>query len=633
MINNILKQRFNFFEITLYRDYSTLSSRPEKEKVASIELETSGIDKIFLFLNETIPSRRLSANDTLFLHNKKGNKKKNTKFFYCADDLPDDKIKLYSFGTIYTQDENKLKKYYGDPFAKIKTTILERNISMSDEKISIRFCRFEKYRDLNCKYFRKSSHSMGVTMNLKTGNIIIYRGDKKVMKIRQNSFMYLQEILKDFLKETNACTYDFSLLSPKSKPRPTDKINELFLNEFVDSEFNKILFHAISSKTQQPDSCDFADSKMITDFAYKGFLKLFVEVNEIKVPNNYEDLMLRWYPTKKYLKNNDNKLIVSILDRMGLKTKSLIKLLHSNPKLDLCKLTLLGKYFGYSNVHKYIHNLSPHYFDNNWILHDDKNNIESMYSILNDKFEYDIRDSERSVLLKLINDFFNDINLLSPAINDAQTIKHQIRQFNDHLDLITKIRVHIPEMEIRCQSLMDFHNEHLELSKIERSIKKGYSIQYTFKNDLIKRIEEVITPGMVNTLEGNDFYPVILKSDAEYTEEGAHMHHCVATYADRENSIIVSIREKSAEGHERVTCEFNTQKELVQAKYFCNAAPPERFEAIIERLKHRVTTYRGSIKSIGQEKIPLIINGRTIQIKEREHDGIYRLLFDNQGNF
>ena len=117
MVNNILKQRFNFFEITLYRDYSTLSSRPEKEKVASIELETKGIDDLFLFLDETITSKRVSTPDTLFLHNKKG--KKNTKFFYCADDLPDDKVQLYSLGTFYTQDETKLKKYYGVRYSHI----------------------------------------------------------------------------------------------------------------------------------------------------------------------------------------------------------------------------------------------------------------------------------------------------------------------------------------------------------------------------------------------------------------------------------------------------------------------------------------------------------------------------------
>ena len=303
-------------------------------------------------------------------------------------------------------------------------------------------------------------------------------------------------------------------------------------------------------------------------------------------------------------------------------------MVHSNPKLDIAKLTLLGKYFGYSNVHKYAHNISPLYFDNGWRLFDDQNNIESMFSVLNDKFEYDIKDSERSVLLKLMNEFFNDINDFGTTLNIG-SIKHQINQFNDHLDLITRIRRYIPEMEIRCQGLKDFHNEHLELSKIERTIKKGYSIQYTFKENLIKLIEETIVP----PLDGEDFYPVILKNDSQYTEEGAHMHHCVATYADRENSIIISVREKSPEGHERVTCEFDLQKEMVQAKYFCNAVPPERFEPIIEKLKHRVKNYRGSIKSIGKERVPLTINGRTIEIIEPERDGVYDILFNRQAEF
>lgn len=620
MVNNVLTQRFNFFEISLYRDYSVLSSKPEKKKAESIELETDGIDKLLLFLEDENNNRVFHSNHTLFLHNKKEGKKKNTKYFYCEDGLSDEKVRISPLGTFYTQDEAKLKKYYGNPFASIKTSIFERTINMSDDKISIRFSRFEKTRQVNCKYFRKHSYSMGVSMNLKTGNIIIYRGDKKAIKIRQNSFLYLKEVLKDFLNETKTCVGFFL----EGIPKRTLKINDKFLEVFNDAEFNDTLFHVLSSKVPQPDALHLINTKTITDFAYKGFVKLFVQTNNIKVPNDYEDLMLQWYPTKPYLKKNENKLVVSILDRIGLKSKSIIRLVHANPKIDISKLTLLGKYFGYSNVHKYIHNISPGYFNNNWKLYDDQANIESMFSVLNEKFEYDIKDSERSVLLKLINQFFSETDL------HATSIKHQIGQFNDHLDLITRIRRHIPEMEIRCQGLKDFHHEHIELSKIERSIKKGYSIQYTFKEDLIKHIEKVITPAMVNTQDGQDFYPIILKTDGQYTEEGAHMHHCVATYADRENSIIVSIRETSAEGHERVTCEFNLQKELVQAKYFCNAAPPERFEAIVEKLMHRIKTYKGSIKSLGKEKIPLVINGRTIEVQERKEVGLYEMLFDNR---
>jgi hypothetical protein len=617
MVNNVLTQRFNFFEISLYRDYSVLSSKPEKKKAESIELETQGIDKLFLFLEDENNNRVFHSSHTLYLHNKKEGKKKNTKYFYCEDGLNDEKVRISPLGTFYTQDEDKLKKYYGNPFASIKTSIYERTINMSDDKISIRFSRFEKTRQVNCKYFRKHSYSMGVSMNLKTGNIVIYQGDKKAIKIRQNSFLFLKDVLKQFLNETKTCVGFFL----GDKPKRAHKINDKFIEVFNDKEFNDTLFHVLSSKVSQPDTLYFINPKTITDFAYKGFVKLFVQTNNIKVPNDYEDLMLQWYPTKPYLKKNENKLIVSILDRIGLKSKSIIRLVHANPKIDISKLTLLGKYFGYSNVHKYIHNITPEYFKDNWKLFDDQTNIESMFSVLNERFEYDIKDTERSVLLKLINQFFNE-----PEIHPT-SIKHQIGQFNDHLDLITRIRKHIPEMEIRCQNLKDFHHEHIELSKIERSIKKGYSIQYTFKEDLIKRIEEVITQ------DDEDFCPIILKTDGQYTEEGAHMHHCVATYADRENSIIVSIRESSAEGHERVTCEFNLQKELVQAKYFCNAVPPERFEAIIEKLTHRIKKYKGSIKSLGKEKIPLVINGKVIQIEERKEDSIYEMLFNREPQF
>jgi hypothetical protein len=59
-----------------------------------------------------------------------------------------------------------------------------------------------------------------------------------------------------------------------------------------------------------------------------------------------------------------------------------------------------------------------------------------------------------------------------------------------------------------------------------------------------------------------------------------------------------------------VTCEYSTKtKELIQAKSFCNAKPPERFENVIEELTKRIEKFRGSIKSTGKEKIPLLING------------------------
>jgi hypothetical protein len=182
--------------------------------------------------------------------------------------------------------------------------------------------------------------------------------------------------------------------------------------------------------------------------------------------------------------------------------------------------------------------------------------------------------------------------------------------------MIAKIRDYIPDIEFRAQNFKDFHHEHIEYSKIERSIQKGYTIQYTFEPRLIEHIEANMKMLLDNN-ETKSFYPVILKTDGEYTEEGKHMHHCVATYSDREQSIIISIREGDTYGAERVTCEFDAKtKKLVQAKSFCNDKPPKEFELAIEKLSNRVKVFKGSIKSIGKEKVPLIINGVQIELKE-----------------
>ena len=75
-----------------------------------------------------------------------------------------------------------------------------------------------------------------------------------------------------------------------------------------------------------------------------------------------------------------------------------------------------------------------------------------MYSILNDKFEYDIRDSERSILLKLINDFFNDIKKADDKFNelinqfDRETIEQaEIKikyesYFEKELEIVDKMK-------------------------------------------------------------------------------------------------------------------------------------------------------------------------------------------------
>ena len=88
------------------------------------------------------------------------------------------------------------------------------------------------------------------------------------------------------------------------------------------------------------------------------------------------------------------------------------------------------------------------------------------------------------------------------------------------------------------------------------------------------------------------------------------MHHCVATYADRDKSIIISIRYKDQ--NNRVTCEFNIQSgECIQHRHFCNGVPPKEFEYAIKVLKERVSKLAKftTLNWVEKNKVPVKING------------------------
>lgn len=621
----VLVQRFQFYTIEPYRDFSHTQNRVENQIHNDLDVDLENVDFFTARVVSPKDEQELFAilrdKFRIQLHNKNELKRKNTKYYYSEKSNGEDIMlerwsnKVPSF---YTTKERHLLKHYGRPFSSVSTEIHERNITIDGDSISVRFYVYKKIRTVNNKFFKKTRSAFGFKINLKTGNIISYEGTK-TPKIRQNNFKHLQYVLTLFFGRTcGDIVYGYN---DRMKNHP---INLEAKKIFDNNEFIKSLTHLFLSKLPHNINMLSNNEENVLNKTFFLISEAFITINKIKVPNNYQKLLMDAYPTKQFLKKNDNKLIVSVLDRIGIKSKSTIKLVHKYPEMDLRRLMLLCRYFGYSQMHKYIHNINEKFFSE-----PNKNSndmfLGTVYQGIINKFEYDIKDSERKCLLKLMNEFFESVeNEQKTTRTDVGVTVTQFNTFNDHLDLLTKIRNHLPDIEMRATNLMDFHHEHLELSKIDRAIKKGYSIKYVFEDKLIEHIED---PIYVLDDYGNitqTYYPVLLKIDGEYTEEGAHMHHCVATYADRERSLIVSIREGSIYGNERVTCEFNTtDKSLVQAKYFCNAVPPERFEFALEKLNHRIKIFRGSIKSLSKEKVPLVINGVQIPTKEENEDDFF----------
>jgi hypothetical protein len=619
MHGNILNQRFNFFLVNAYKNYSKLDEKPlsgSENLYGLSDLDFLNTGTLIQTLKTRRQYRRLDLRP-------KGSSKKNANYFYSTSGEPEfvTLIPYFNDGkTFVTVNENQLKRHYGTPFSEIQTNIFERTITLTDEHLSIRINKYTKNRELNCKYFRKNNISYGVKLNLKTGSFITYSNNggkrRRTSIIRQNSFKHLMEIISSI--------FDFQVRF--NDYRNNRGVEDLFKEQINDEVFSKTLYHTICSLL---DTEDFFNNHPqqhdIKNFMYESIVKLFVRIKGIKVPNNYAGYLVNWYPTQKYLKKNENKLVLAILDRLNLKTKSLNTLLHKLPETNIVNLITLSKLFGYSDVHKYIHNLDKRFLSVG--MHRSIHSLGMVgYETLNNHFEFKLSSDEKSRLLKLLNSFFDKLDTEPSDVDLPNLISQQFIQITDHVSMIAKIKEYIPETELRAQNFKDFHHEHIEYSKIERSIQKGYSIQYTFDDKLIEHIEEEMK-FLLDSNEITSFYPVILKTDGEYSEEGKHMHHCVATYSDREQSIIISIREGDTSGAERVTCEFDVRKNLIQAKSFCNAKPPERFQLAIDKLCHRVNIFRGSIKSTGKEKIPLVINGIQVPIKE-EKINTFDFLFD-----
>jgi len=607
MKNVILSQKINFAEIDMFKDYSRLDEKPEK--VDHLNYCGSTINSLFINnVGENKPERPVRE---MGIYSEDFGRRKNTRYYYSKKDEEFTiRLQMATLSTHYTQNDHQIKRHYGRPLSSVTVKTMERSVAMEGNKLYIRFNIFFKRREANAKFFKKNSTSFGLVFDFEKGNILTYEslGKRAKGKFRQSNFTHLTETLNQLL---NIQVFKISTEYSVRDGGSYNKMAKTFRDEFDNEEFMKIIYHTICSNTNVITNYAY-DSLTSRKDLYDMFMKLFIDINKIKVPNNYEKLITDWYPTKKYLKKNDNKLVAAVLDRVGLKSKGIIKLVHSNPILDLTKLLILSGFFGKNDLHKYINNIHPNFFTSNWDL---TNHVEFFKHNDKQKGRFILNQNEKTNVLKIINtnvlDFTDASNLM------GRTMSSIFSELTDHFIMIEQIREYFPDAQLRASTGLDFHAEHIELSKLQRTIKKGYSIRYNFDAALIKAIEEPIK------MDDIIFYPYILKLDNEYGEEGSHMHHCVASYADRENSIIVSLREDNVYGSERVTSEFSAiTKECVQSKYFCNAVPPERFNHPLTILKERISKYKKSIKSTSKEKIPLIINGVEIKAPEPKQDFI-----------
>jgi hypothetical protein len=624
-MEDIITQKFNYATITLFKDYSKLIDKKELLNPKSTDWIRPFDDDDDLFeknkknIRILIDNIRRPSVGMMFDFPEKIGKRK-TKFFYGEPGENETTTINYAIKDFQTRDDRHIKRHYGNPFSKISVTTIERSIRKHGDKVTIKVYRNHNYRDFNNIYFRKSSTVESVTFNLKTGNfttLTMNKSGKTTNKtFRTNNFNFLEMIFKDGgILNMRKCLDDDSVLLKEYKEtfNNTDFIYE------IDKTFN-----------------------LNQNFSFNGtwfcqlMLERFVEFKKIKVSNNYDYWIKKYYPTEKFLKKNDRKLIASILDIFEIKSKITIKLMHENSKMDINSLARLCYLFG-DNFSKYIGSIESRHFLNT--------SYESSYSggeYPKFKFakefknhEYQISNNEKENVVKILNNINCEVKGYQRLTGQKETLINPrfVGDLHDHFNMIKKLRQFIPDLQLKAKNIDDFDKEHLELSKMMKFIKKGYVTEYRFAD---KMVEDVESPIQVKINLGDDdnptwvtpeYYPHILKREEEYDEEGKFMHHCVASYSDKDKSIIISVR--TDDGKDRVTCEFDCQTgNMIQARHFCNAQPPEDIALAIEQLKKKAKTYArmGILHCVESKKVPVKING--VEVVPEKKEPIAQSAFD-----
>jgi hypothetical protein len=642
-MNEIFKQSFNFAKIKIYKNYSNLGNKcvVYDSDPAGSGLPVNGVipnDDPFGELTAEFPKKftvSANINDTSCqsLFNVNLYQKNNRNFFYTTTPtdsyvnhakeghptIPCEVVKLVNNKPLVsggfnpdfyeTTSDKHIRRHYNNPFAELEITKIERWIKEEDGKVKLKHFRQTKTRALNSRYFKKSTSATTITFNMKTGNFLIVTYSSVRKKTRKhfycNSFLSLEQAIPTIFKVNE---HNISKLSPLHKE---------FAKVFVDDDFNSYVFGILGLGT--PISEWGTSQSVIGKNFSRKWMPRFAELKKIKLPNNGDRLLRVFYPTEKFLKKNDRKLVAAVLDRFGILSKLTVKILHENPNMELRLLVRMCQLFG-DNYTKYLGTVSNDFFG---AASPDFGDEQGSRHILMENLvqaELDVTDKEKENMVHIIND-------ISAATQSHRT--RIIEEFYDHFKMLKRLRFYYPELRLNVRKWDTFTNEHSRISAMERNIKKGYSTHNIFEKHILEAIEkpiEIISyPGTFKTKDfeelGNfeaqrDVYtPVLLRTSEQYVDEGAVMHHCVAGYIEHKYSIIVSLRH----GTERVTCEFNTNnKDCRQSRAHQNQDPPKHFQKPLEMLKKQIKKIPFSIEPVDRRMIPLKINGIEVTPAEKE---------------
>jgi len=511
----------------------------------------------------------------VFLLHKKKPRKKVSRIFAGGD--IDAFLKEEDYKPEILTNEKNIKKYYGDTSVEVESWIFERSLKVEDNKLILKTNTFIKGRRIGKKYFRKRFFSRISKIDLIKGNFLTVESSGTSKKrrggvFRVNSFNKLSDNINHFVGYVDTVGRHIGLQGYS---------NNVTLNKVFDTK--EILSHSP------------------INVSMNSLMRFFVDKKSIKTPDgDYRRLLKDYYPTEKYLKKNNRKLVQSITDMLGVRSKYSTKLFHMNiERMDIHYYVYMYRILG--GVPN-ISNINPEVFLSTSHVKDVSNKFHIIYHTQTPV----ISDNEKQCLIKIVND----------SMGVCLT-----REFDDHFRMLRKLRRYFPDMELTTTKRSTFLEEHSRLGTLMSQIKKGYEVVFEYDEEMLMDLQLPINIG------DDSFTPYVLMSETDYKEEGDTMKHCVYSYHDRSNSFIVSLRSTES-NNDRVTCEFSVETgKMVQDKYLMNGRTPDNFLPAVEELKNRVKKWhqKDKISQLNRVEKPLKVNGMDVD----PEDIVYNLTFED----
>jgi hypothetical protein len=443
----------------------------------------------------------------------------------------------------------------------IRSTLV---VECDENKISLKYYYFRKYRKQGEVFFRKDTNQKFVTYCFKTNDIysgqIINRGNKKKRRtsLKRNYFgdSPINTLLTTFTQDINSF---FGIISSVDKYIYTS--NALF-------EFTKYI-----------PNLKYSVDYPIDVLMYKQYL----DIRNIKAPNNYSVFINKVpKPKKRILRKYYNKLIESYMHFNKFKGDKLKKIFHNVKFINESFYFTIQEMFG----EEFIRHQS---YDDLKTIIEYPNGYNLRGEVIND-----LSKSEKKNAFKILVDVIN---------NDSS-----MNTYIDHMSLYNNLKK-FEKVKWESTDLISFHEEHMLWAERWSYYTKGIYTRL-YNEYFVKSIEETIN---------NQYYPIVLTKSKEYINESSLQNNCVKTYIDRPGSLIVSVREGDPESTERATIEYsitqiNNKIKLsrVQSLGKYNNSLSEKWTPILIELDSRINKMVNE-NQFDLPKVKVSIGGRIIE--------------------